>query len=126
MAYKVNNTKLLWLGGVMTSNNTKTTLYIPSNVKTRYEIFEGFGKKEIVQTLVAIAIIVLVAFLIYSINRSVSFLIVFILVGIAGSVMCVTKDKNNQSVLDQLKNMIHFAREQQKYKYKYLKEWSDV
>jgi hypothetical protein len=126
VAYKINNNKLLWIGGVMANNNTKTTLYIPSNVKTRYEIFEGFGKKEIMQTLVATAIIVLVAFLIYSINGSVSFLVVFILVGIAASVMCVTKDKNNQSVLDQLKNMIRFAREQEKYDYKYLKEWGDV
>jgi hypothetical protein len=51
---------------------------------------------------------------------------VFILVGIAGSVMCITKDKNNQSVYDQLKNMISFARNQQKYEYKYMKEWGDV
>lgn len=110
----------------MEENNRQIILYIPSNVKTRSEIFEGFGKAEILQTLIATVFIVLVAFLIFSINHSVSFLVVFILVGIAGSVMCVTKDKNNQSVIDQLKNMIRFAREQQKYKYIYLKEWGDV
>ncbi len=109
----------------MEQNNMKMTLYIPNNVKTRSEIFEGFGKAEILQTLLATVIILSVAFLIFSINQSVSFLIVFILVGIAGSVMCVTKDKNNQSVVDQLKNMLRFAREQQKYKYKYMKEWGE-
>lgn len=107
-------------------DENKLTLYIPNNVKTKSEIFEGFGKHEIIQTLTATAAIILIAFLVYGINHSVTFLIVFILVGIAGSVMCTTKDKNNQSVYDQLKNMISFARNQQRYEYKYMKEWGDV
>jgi hypothetical protein len=105
--------------------NKNMSLYIPSNVKTRSEIFEGYGKSEIIQTIVAAVFIILVAFLIFSFNKSVSFLVVFILVGIAASIMCVTKDKNNQSVVDHFKNMIRFIREQQKYQYKYLKEWGD-
>jgi len=48
------------------------------------------------------------------------------LVGIAGTIMCVTKDKNNQSVVDHFKNMIRFMREQQRFKYIYLKEWGDL
>ena len=107
-------------------DENKLTLYIPNNVKTKSEIFEGFGKHEIIQTLISMAAIILIAFFIFSINHSVTFLIVFILVGIAGSVMCTTKDKNNQSVYDQLKNMINFARNQQKYEYKYMQEWGDV
>ena len=89
------------------------------------EVFEGFGKEEIVQVVIATVVIILVAFLIFSFNKSVSFLIVFILVGIAGSVMCVTKDKNNQSVVDHFKNMVRFIREQQRYKYIALKEWGE-
>ncbi len=72
----------------MEQNNNKQTLYIPNNVKTRSEIFEGFGKSEIIQTLLATVIIISVAFLIFSINKSVSFLIVFILVGIADCRKC--------------------------------------
>lgn len=106
--------------------NENQTLYIPMGVKTRSEIFEGFGKEEVVQTIIATVVIILVAFLIFAFNKSVSFVVVFILVGIAGTVMCVTKDKNNQSVVDHFKNMIRFAREQQKFKYKYLKEWGDL
>ena len=94
-------------------------------LKTRSEVFEGFGKEEIMQVVIATVVITLVAFLIFSFNHSVSFLIVFILVGIAASVMCVTKDKNNQSVVDHFNNMIRFMREQQKYKYITLKEWGD-
>ena len=106
--------------------NKNTSLYIPMGLKTRSEIFEGFGKEEIMQVVIATVVIILVAFLIFSFNQSVSFLIVFILVGIAGSVMCVTKDKNNQSVVDHFKNMIRFMREQQRFKYTYLKEWGDL
>lgn len=109
----------------MNIENNNQSLYIPSNVKTRSEIFEGYGKNEIVQTIVATVLIILVAFLIFRFNKSVSFLVVFILVGIAASIMCVTKDKHNQSVVDHLKNMIQFMKEQQKYKYKYLKEWGE-
>lgn len=110
----------------MEQENKKITLYIPSNVKTKSEIFEGYGKAEIMQTLTAAVVITIAAFLIYSFSKSVSFLIVFILVGIAGSVMCTAKDRYNQSVVDHLKNMIRFSRDQQKYKYIYLKEWEDV
>ncbi len=101
-------------------------LYIPNNVKTKSEIFEGFGKHEIIQTLISTTAIISIAFLIFAVNHNTTFLIVFILTGIAGSVMCTTKDKNNQSVYDQLKNMVNFERTQQKYEYKYMKEWGDV
>ena len=100
-------------------------LYIPSNVKTRSEIFEGYGKNEIMQTLVAAAVIIGVAFFIFAFNKSVSFVVVFILVGIAGSIMCVTKDKYNQSIVDHVKNIIAFSRKQQDYEYKYMNEWGD-
>jgi len=103
----------------------ETKLYIPSNVKTRSEIFEGYGKNEIMQTLLATIVIVIVAFLIYAFNKSVSFVVVFILVGIAGSIMCVTKDKYNQSIVDHVKNIIAFSRKQQDYEYKYMNEWGD-
>jgi len=63
--------------------NEKQTLYIPMGVKTRSEIFEGFGKNEIMQTVIATVVIILVAFLIFAFNKSVSFIVVFILVGIA-------------------------------------------
>jgi len=67
-----------------------------------------------------------VAFLIFSFNHIAPFLIVFIMAGIAASVMCTTKDKYNQSVVDHARNMIRFSREQQDFKYKYQKDWADV
>ncbi len=100
-------------------------LYIPSNVKTRTEIFEGYGKNEIIQSVIASAVILGIGLVIFSFNESVSFIVVFVLSGISASIMCVTKDKNNQSVVDHLKNLIAFTRNQQSFKYKYLNEWGD-
>ena len=49
--------------------------------------------------------------------------VVAVLTGIFGSVMMCTKDQNNQSVVDQVGNMIRFARSQQIYPYRALSEW---
>ena len=49
--------------------------------------------------------------------------VVAVLTGIFGSVMMCTKDQNNQSVVDQISNMVRFARSQQIYPYRALDEW---
>lgn len=49
--------------------------------------------------------------------------VVAVLTGIFGSVMMCTKDQNNQSVVDQIGNMVRFARSQQIYPYRALDEW---
>ena len=49
--------------------------------------------------------------------------VVAVLSGIFGSVMMCTKDQNNQSVVDQIRNMIRFARSQQIYPYRMMDEW---
>jgi len=60
---------------------------------------------------------------IYLITKNIAIAVVFILTAIAGSVMMLTKDKTNISVVDQIGFMIKFFRSQKKYKYKYLDEW---
>jgi len=44
-------------------------------------------------------------------------------VAIAGSVMMLTKDHTNISVVDQVGFMVRFARSQKYYPYKYQDEW---
>jgi hypothetical protein len=48
-----------------------------------------------------------------------------VLVGIAATIMCVTKDQYNLSVLDHFKNMVSFSRKQQDFEYEYMNEWGD-
>ena len=101
----------------------KNALYIPQGLKTRVEIFEGYGKEELVKTIIVIVVAGVIDVLLYSIFKNIVVSVVFILVAIAGSVMMLTKDKNNISVVDQVGFMVRFAKSQKVYKYKYLDEW---
>lgn len=75
-------------------------LYIPLGVKPEAELFTGFGKKQLFQSIVILA-----------------------LAGIFGSVMMTTKDQSNLSVVDQVQNLIRFLRGQKIYPYRYGDEW---
>lgn len=101
----------------------KNPLYIPQGLKTRVEIFEGFGKEELFKTVIVTMIAGGLNVLIYAISKNVVFAVLFMLICISGSVMMLTKDKTNISVIDQLGFMIRFARSQKKYPYKYQDEW---
>mgnify|MGYP005964923225 CR=1 FL=1 len=74
---------------------------------------------------VSVVIILLcnIAALLWLIAGNVALTVVAVLSGIFGSVMMCTKDQNNQSVVDQVGNMIRFARSQQIYPYRALSEW---
>ncbi|MEA3423120.1 MAG: hypothetical protein U9Q80_04960 [Bacillota bacterium] len=101
----------------------KQSLYIPQGLKTRVEIFEGYGKEELFKTIIATVIAGVFDILLYLIFKNTVASMVFILVAISGSVMMLTKDKNNISVVDQVGFMIKFAKSQKVYRYKYLDEW---
>ena len=101
----------------------KQTLYIPQGLKTRVEIFDGFGKEELVKTILVTLVAGGIDALLFLLFRNVVTSVVFILIAISGSVMMLTKDKTNISVVDQVGFMVRFARSQKVYKYKYLEEW---
>ena len=101
----------------------KDTLYIPSGLKVKPEIFDGFGKEELFKSAGSILIAGAVDIVVYLITKNVAVTIVFVLAAIAGSVMAFTKDKTNLSVADQISNMIRFSRMQKFYPYIYLDEW---
>ena len=101
----------------------RQTLYIPQGLKTRVEIFDGFGKEELVKTILVTLVAGGIDALLFLIFRNVVTSVVFMLIAISGSVMMLTKDKTNISVVDQVGFMVRFARSQKIYKYKYLEEW---
>ena len=81
-------------------------LYIPTGVKAENELFNGFGKRELLQS-------------------TIGSLFGGAIAGPAffGSVMMCTKDQNNQSVVDQIGNMVRFWRSQQIFPYRMIDEW---
>ncbi|TYQ17840.1 UNVERIFIED_CONTAM: hypothetical protein Cloal_0212 [Acetivibrio alkalicellulosi] len=101
----------------------KETLYIPLGLKTRTEIFDGFGKEELFKSIIVILIGGTIDLVIYMIIKNTVFCMVLILATIAGTVMMLAKDQSNISVADQVKYMVRFAKSQKKYSYKYLDEW---
>ncbi len=101
----------------------KNPLYIPQGLKTRVEIFDGFGKEELFKTIIVTIVVGILDILYYLIFKNTVVSIVAILVAIAGSVMMLTKDHTNISVVDQVGFMVRFARSQKYYPYKYQDEW---
>lgn len=100
-------------------------LYIPSGVKKDNELFNGFGKRELMQSVIGSLFGGALAAVIWLFSRNVAFTVVMVLTAIFGSVMMCTKDQNNQSVVDQIGNMIRFAKSQQIYPYRALSEWGE-
>ncbi|MBV1758075.1 MAG: hypothetical protein KMY55_09560 [Dethiosulfatibacter sp.] len=101
----------------------KNPLYIPQGLKTRVEIFDGFGKEELFKTIMVTIIVGILDIMYYLIFKNTVVSIVTILVAIAGSVIMLTKDHTNISVVDQVGFMVRFARSQKYYPYKYQDEW---
>ena len=89
----------------------------------RSELFNGFGKREILQSCVGSLFGGGIATLIWLFSQNVAITVVAVLTGIFGSVMMTTRDLNNQSVVDQIGNMVRFIRSQQIYPYRYRDEW---
>ena len=101
------------------------SLYIPTGVKAQNELFNGFGKRELLQSAVGSLLGGAVAALLWLVSGNVAVTVVTVLTGIFGSVMMCTKDQNNQSVIDQIGNMVRFRRSQQIYPYRMLDEWRE-
>ena len=101
----------------MEDNKKEIMLYIPIGVKMEQEFFTGFGKKELIRSIIIMGISFIISFFIYLFNTSQSVLVVSILSSVFGSIMLCVKDTQNQSVLDYIINIINFYKEQQVYNY---------
>lgn len=109
----------------MEDKNINTKLYIPSNVKTRFEFIRGFGIKELILTSIVVAFLIVIAFIINFITKDSIVSVLIVLLGTATMIIITAKDTNNLSVLDMIKNMIEFASMQKIYKYKYFDKWRE-
>lgn len=101
----------------------ETSLYIPTGVRAGKELFDGFGKREMLQSAAGSLVGGAVAALLWLVVGSVALTVVTLLSGIFGSVLMCTCDQNNQSVVDQVGSLIRFQRSQQIYPYRMMDEW---
>ncbi|MDR1208776.1 MAG: hypothetical protein LBK41_00430 [Clostridiales bacterium] len=100
-----------------------SNLYIPVNIKTRFEFFDGFGLAELAPTVAAALISGIVAVVVHAAGGGMVTSALIVLVTIAASVMALAKGENNLSVVDQTKCVLSFLREQRQYSYYYADEW---
>ena len=100
-----------------------TSLYIPVNIKTRFEFFDGYGITELLPTIITALTSGSFAFIINAITGGIVVPVLIVLVSIAASVMALAKGENNMSLVDHIKCIFRFSREQKKYPYYYTDDW---
>lgn len=109
----------------MNIENKEYKLYVPTNVKTRLEFFNGFGVNELILSAIIAIILLPISFIVYKIKDSFLIPIIIEFVGIAGTIMITIKDSNNLCVVSQIKFMIDFGKMQKKFDYDYFNELRD-
>ena len=109
----------------MNSEEKDYKLYVPSNVKTRLEFFNGFGISELITTAIMAGCFLPISFIVYKIKGSFLIPIIIEFIVIAGTIMMTTKDSNNLCVVKQIKFMIEFSKMQKKFDYEYYNKLKD-
>jgi len=94
-------------------------LYIPSGLKLRSEIFNGFGKEELLRTIIACIGFGMIDVIIYLVTKNTVMSVVFILTTFSGIILMLTKDHYNISVFDQVGFLLEYGIKQKNYMYKY-------
>ncbi len=107
----------------MNDDKINTKLYIPTNVKTRFEFIRGFGIHELITTSIVVVILLFIAFIMYSFSKNLIFSVLLVLIGTSTMIIISAKDTNNLSVLNMLKYMLEFTNMQKRYEYKYFDKW---
>ena len=111
-----------WEGNDIENKEISTnTLYIPANIKTRFEFFNGFGFSELcITAIVTVLCITIVAILGLETYKS----ILFILISATATGMTIKKSEINQSITDIIKLYFRFLSTQQKYGYVYKSKYT--
>lgn len=92
-------------------------LYIPTNLRIRWELINGIGVKELIYTCIALVISIIIGLIYNSIFNNFFGLMIIIFTITCFTFIIVMKDKNNQSVANVIKNIIKFYRNQRFFKY---------
>ena len=106
----------------MEDNQSKESLYIPQGLKKKMEYFPGYGKAEFVKTIIVTLITAILCVLLFVFMGNAVIAVLTFLIIPSTTVIILIKNDSNISVVDQVKLMVRFHREQKKYKYVYQDE----
>jgi len=102
------------------------TLYVPMNIKTRFEFVDGFGFVELFTTLIVSAIIGIFVFIMNMFSDNPYNAVLIVSVAAVAIGMAVRKNDINLSIADMIKLFWNFYHTQQKYYYFYYDRFSEV
>lgn len=101
----------------------KITLFIPQGMKAEREYYQGFGRRELVQAGYGGIGLLAAAILVYAASGRIAYVMILILFGATGILGLVTRSQvTNLSVVDQIRQMVKYARDQQRYRYRQMEE----
>ena len=103
----------------MISEDENSNLYIPSNIRKRYELVDGIGTPEVRTIAVTATIGLVIGIILYILQRQMFMLLLPPAMGFLFSYVFARKDRYNQSTLDKLQLLKKFQNEQKRYYYKY-------
>lgn len=100
-------------------------LYMPHGLKLKKEYFRGFGKEELIVTIIAAVIFLLLDAVIFILgNHSMGLMFFLPVIGTSIVGMMQIKGDLNMSPVDMIKQQIKFARDQKDYPYVKMDEWN--
>ena len=103
----------------MISEDENSNLYIPSNIRKRYELVDGIGTPEVRTIAVTATIGLVIGIILYILQHQMFMLLLPPAMGFLFSYVFARKDRYNQSTLDKLQLLKKFQNEQKRYYYKY-------
>ncbi len=95
----------------------KKMISIPSQIKLKTEFFDGYGIEELVKTIVVLGISIVIAYIIYLFTKVMLISTFFVIGSVVITVVFVTKNRNNFSMADNIKNIVKYELMQKRYKY---------
>ena len=98
---------------------TRNSLYIPANIKRRYEFFPGIGFGEVLVMAVTTGLSIPVAMLINALTADFYRGVLVVCVTAAAAFFAVKKDEVNRSGVDMVRLFVRFANTHKQYKYEY-------
>ena len=102
-------------------------LYMPSGVRLKKEYFRGYGKEELIPTIMSAFIFIILDAIIYIIGiRNIGVFFLVPICGVSAVAMMLVKGELNISPVDIIKMELSFIKSQKYYPYIAMDEWKHI
>ena len=100
-------------------------LFIPRNIKTKSEMFQGYGMREIKESMPGFIISLLIAMIAKTISKNDVVMVYALIPTVLATVFIHQRNFDKMSIYDIIKNKINFMKSQKFYPYIKLNPWEE-